>query len=615
MAEVLKNQRVSRLRVIIIVAMIGLLPLAGYGQQSNEQLAQYYFNNGEFRQAIEMAEPLYKKTANKYYYQMLYRSYMSLENYKEAERLVEGRMKKAPAELYLYVDLGKIAAAKKDAKRKQKAYEEALGKMKYDQRQITELVDAFVAANEYEYAAKCYLKAREITKNKFLYINELASIYATTGNYEAMTQEYLDLLESSPGSIHSVQVSLQRNLSQATGTELADGLRRALVGKIQKEPSNQTWLQMMIWFSLQEKDFEFAMTQAKAVDARFPESGGDWVIKVAEIAKSNGNYEVAEQGYTHILKKGSEGPLYHTARVGLLDVKWLKVDKNYSMAPKEYKALKGDYEKAIEELGKNEETLPLMRNYAQLTAYYGNEVQMAADMLYDALEIPKLPQGLAGEVKLELGDLLLFAGEVWDASLMYMQVEKANKNDMIGAQAKLRNARLSYFTHEFEWAKSQLDVLRGATSKLIANDAMELSLLISDNMEDDSSYTMLELYAAADLMLYRNMLDSAWEAFDNIEHRSLSHPILDDVLMQKAKIRMKQGRYNEADELLEKLVDFYGDGLLADDALMMSAELNEKQLGNKGRAKEKYEKILLDHPTSLYTEVARKRYDALKKEN
>lgn len=614
MMDVLTNQSVSRLRVIIVVVLLGLLPLSGYAQQSNEQLAQYYFNNGEYRQAIELAGPLYKKTANKYYYQMLYRSYMSLEEFKEAERLVEGRMKKAPAELYLYVDLGKISAAKKDAKRKQKAYDEALGKMKYDQRQITELVDAFVAANEYEYASKCYLKARELTKNKFLYINELASIYATTGNYQAMTQEYLNLLEGSPGSIHSVQVSLQRNLNQATGTELADGLRKALVGKIQKEPSNQTWLQMMIWFSLQEKDFGFALTQAKAVDARFPDSGGEWVMKVAEIAKSNGDYEVAEQGYSHLLKKGQESPLYHAARVGLLDVKWLKVDKNYSMAPKEYKALKGDYEKAIEELGKNEQSLQLMRNYAQLTAYYGNEVQTAADMLYDALEIPKLPSGPAGEVKLELGDLLLFAGEAWDASLMYMQVEKANKNDVIGAQAKLRNARLSYFTGEFEWAKSQLDVLRGATSKLIANDAMELSLLISDNMEDDSTYTMLEMYAAADLLLYRNMLDSAWEAFDNIEHRALSHPILDDVLMQKAKIRMKQGRYGEADELLEKLVNFYGDGLLADDALMMSAELNEKRLGNKSRAKEQYEKILLDHPTSLYTEQARKRYNELKKE-
>ena len=604
----------SRLSGIALVAIAVLVPVVVNGQGSKEQLAQYHFNNGEFRQAIEIAEPLYKKTNNKYYYQMLYRSYMALENYKEAERLVEGRMKKAPSELYLYVDLGKIAAVKKDAKKKQKAYDEALGKMKYDQRQITELVDAFVAANEYDYAARCYLKARELTKNKFLYFNELASIYGATGNYEAMTKEYLDLLEGSPGSMNSVQVSLQRNLSQATGTELADGLRRALVSKIQKEPSNQTWLQMMIWFSMQEKDFEFAMTQAKAVDARFPENGGELVLKVSDIAKANENYEVAEQGYNHLLKKGTEGPLYPTALVGLLNVKWLKVDRNYSMTPKEYKSLKADYEKAITSLGKTVETVQLMRNYAQLTAYYGNEVQTAADMLYDALEIPKLPASQASEVKLELGDLMLFAGEIWDASLLYMQVEKANKNDMIGAQAKLRNARLSYFTNEFEWAKSQLEVLRSATSKLIANDAMELSLLISDNLEDDSTYTMLELYAAADLLLYRNMLDSAWKAFDNIEHRTLSHTILDDVLMQKAKIRLKQGRYSEADELLQKLINFYGDGLLGDDALMMSAELNENHLGNKKRAKEQYEKILLEHPTSLYTEQSRKRYDKLKKE-
>ena len=603
----------SRFRIILLFVIFGLVPAVSHSQQSKEQLAQYYFNNGDFRQAIEIAEPLYKKTSNKYYYQMLYRSYMGLEDYKQAERLVDGRMKKNPKELYLYVDLGNIYSARKDNKKKQKAYEEALGKLKYDQRQITELVDAFVSVNEYNYAAKCYLKAREITKNKFLYLNELTSIYGTMGNYEAMTQEYMDLLDNSPGSISSVQVSLQRNLSQASGTELADGLRKALISRIQKDPSNQTYLQMMIWFSLQEKDFEFAMTQAKAVDARFAENGGALVKQVSDIAKSNEVYDIAEEGYNYLIKKGSGHPLYHEAQVGKLEVRFMRLNQNNALSPKEYKVLKQDYEKAIGEIGKSEQTLQLMRNYAQLTAYYGNEVQTAADMLYDALEIPKLSSQAEGEVKLELGDLLLFAGEVWDASLLYMQVEKANKNDVIGSQAKLRNARLSYFTHEFEWAKSQLDVLRGATSKLVANDAMELSLLISDNMEDDSTtYTTLEQYATADLLMYRNMLDSAWEAFDAIEHHTLSHPILDDVLLQKAKIRIKQGRYVEAVELLLKLIDFYDDGLLADDALMLAAQLNEQQLSNKERAKELYEKLILDHPTSLYLEQARKRYNALR---
>lgn len=601
-----------RLHSFITIILWGMIPMIVHCQQSKEQLAQYYFNNGEFRQAIEIAEPLYKKTANKYYYQMLYRSYMSLEDYKEAERLVDGRMKKNPKELYLYVDLGKIYAAKRDNKKKQKAYNEALEKLKYDQRQISELVDAFVSANEYDYAAKCYLKAREITKNKFLYLNELASIYGTMGNYEAVTQEYMDLLDNSPGSISSVQISLQRNLNQSSGTELANGLRKALISRIQKDPSNKTYLQMMIWFSLQEKDFEFALTQAKAVDSRFPETGGELVKQVADIAKSNESYNIAEDGYNHLIKKGKSNPLFFEAQVGKLEVRFLRLDRFHSLSPKEYKSLKQDYEKTIGELGKTEQTLRLMRNYAELTAYYGNEVQTAADMLYDALEIPKLPSHTQGEIKLELGDLLLFAGEVWEASLMYMQVEKANKNDVIGSQAKLRNAKLSYFTHEFEWAKSQLDVLRGSTSKLVANDAMELSLLISDNMEDDSTFTTLEQYATADLLMYRNMLDSAWNAFDYIEHHTLSHPILDDVLLQKAKIRMKQGRYAEADDLLQKLINFYDDGLLADDALMLSAQLNELYLSNKEHAKEQYEKLILDHPTSLYIEQARKNYNKLK---
>ena len=601
-----------RLRTKILFTYLLMMPFIAHCQQSNEQLAQYYFNNGEFRKAIEIAEPLYKKTSNKYYYQMLYRSYLSLQDYREAEKLVESRMKKNPKELYLFVDLGKIYASKNDNKKRQKAYNEALGNLKYDQRQITDLVDAFVAANEYDYAAKCYLKARELTKNKSLYLNELASLYGTMGNYEAMTQEYMNLLESSPGSINSVQVSLQRNLVQSSGTELSDGLRKALVSRIQKDPSNQVWLDMMIWFSLQEKDFEFAMTQAKAVDARFAENGGEMLKRVSDIAKNNGAYDVAEDGYRSMLKKGSQHPLYHAAQVGLLEVRFLRLDDHYSLSPKEYKALKQDYEKVINELGKNELTLQLMRNYAHLTAYYGGELQVAADMLYDILEIPKLAPQKQGEVKLDLGDLLLFAGEEWDASLLYMQVEKANKNDVIGSQAKLRNARLSYFTHEFEWAKSQLDVLRAATSKLIANDAMELSLLISDNMEDDSTYTTLEQYATADLFLYRNMLDSAWSVLDAIEQHNLSHPILDDVLLQKAKIRTKQGRYMEADEILQKLIDFYGDGLLADDALMLSAQLNENQLKNIDKAKEMYEKLILDHPASLYVEEARKQYNILK---
>ena len=239
-------------------------------------------------------------------------------------------------------------------------------------------------------------------------------------------------------------------------------------------------------------------------------------------------------------------------------------------------------------------------------------MQAAADCLYDILELPKLPAKVRDEVKLDLGDLLLFAGEVWDASLLYMQVDKANHNDVLGSQAKFRNAKLSYYNHDFAWANSQLKVLRASTTKLIANDAMELSLLISDNMDDDSTYTMLERYADADLLLYRNQLDSAYDALEALSTSALSHPIFDEVLLQKARIRIRQQQYAEADSLLQKLVEFYPDEIVADDAVMLLAQLNEERLNNMEQARYYYEKLILDYPASLYVDQARKRYNLLK---
>lgn len=583
-------------------------------QQSQEQLASHYYSNGEFEQAAELYETLYKRAPNKFYYQMLYRSYVELERYKDAERLVERHIKQNPKDLYLYVDLGTLHEKRGEGKKAAKVYESVVEKIGYDSKQISDLTQALESAGHPEYAVKTYLYAREKMHNNFVYVTELATLYERMGNYEAMMKEYLDLLDKSPGMMGSIQISLQRILGDTSNPKLIEGLREALVDRVQKYPDRQEYLEMMIWFSLQQKDFQFAMVQAKAVDARFAERGGETLMRVGDIAQSNEAYDVAQECFATVAKKGKDGPFYFDARVGELDVKFDRINHNFPIENKKLRQLLREYESAFDELGKNEQTVCLMRNYADLSAYYADSLQQAADMLYDIIEMPKVPKKERDEAKLALGDLLLFAGEVWDASLLYMQVEKDNKNDVLGSQAKFKNAKLSYFNHDFLWAKSQLDVLRASTSKLIANDAMELSLLISDNMEEDSTFGMLERYAAADLLLYRNLTDSAWVAFDEVSHSALSHPLFDEVLMQKAKIRIKQQRYAEADTLLQQLVDMYYDDILADDALYLLAQLNEERLNNLRRARECYEKLILDYPMSLYVDYARKRYNALKSE-
>ncbi len=602
----------KRFKLILCVWACTLSANILMGQQSQEQLAAYYFDIGEYEQSALLYDALYKSTENRYYYQRLYDIFLRLGRYRDALHLVERREKAASGELFLCVDAGYVYQVQKQSKKAVKYYERALSAITANLAPVPDLAIAFEKIGQYDYAIKTYLIAREKTRNPYLYFNELVGVYQEKGDYEAMTNEFFTLIDDQPGMMSSVQVSMQKALSDAPDDRLSQGIKSILVDRIRNYPENRNYLEMMIWFSLQQVDFLFAFTQAKAVDARFPELNGEPVFRVASIAFENEAYDVAKDAYQYLCHKGQQNPYYFDSRVGELSVEFAQINRECSLERTRYEKLKNKYDVTIKELGCNERTISLIRNYAQILAYFGNETQAAVDLLDDVLDLPRISPKVRDAVKLEQGDLLLFSGSVWDASLLYMQVEKANKNDVIGSEAKFKNARLSYFNHDFEWANSQLKVLRSSTSKLVANDAMELSLLISDNMEDDSTYGMLSLFADADLLFYRNLLDSAWDGFEKVEHQVLSHSLFDEILIRKAQVRMKQNRYQEADSIFQRLVDFYPYEITADDALMMMAELNENQLNNIEKAVQCYEKLLIDYPTSLFVERARKRYNILK---
>ena len=597
---------------IMLIAWCLAFVLPVVAQQSDEQLAAYYYDHGQYEQAAQLYENLYKRGYNRYHYQRLLSTYLESGQYRDAERLVNKRQKTNPKDLYLFVDEGVVYLRQNQEKKARKCFDEAINKISTNLQPIPDLAQAFLAAGQNTYAVRTYLTAREKSRNRTLYFTELVGVYQQMGDYSAMTGEYFDLLDNQPRMMSSVQISMQHAMQEAPDHKLADGIRREIVNRVRTHPESRVYTDMLIWFAIQDQDYNFALEQAEATDARFPDANGEQVMQVAQIAHRNGNLGVAADAYRYIQKKGSSSPYYFDSKVGELQVEYDSIGNSLILDNKSFSLLRAKYMSTLEELGRNERTIQLMRNFATLAAYHGGDAQEAVDMLDDILEMPRLKPHLRDEVKLELGDLLLFAGETWDASLLYSQVEKDNKNDVLGSTAKLRNARLSYYNHDFEWAKSQLNVLRASTSKLVANDAMELSLLISDNMEEDSTFDMLEIFADADLKLYRNRLDEAWNGFDEISRSNLSHPLLDEVLFRKAEIRMRQARYTEADSLLERLTEFYPFDILADDALVKRAELNEKWLRNNDVAKECYEKILLDYPSSLYTDQARKRYNILK---
>jgi hypothetical protein len=580
-------------------------------QQENEKLAFQYYANKDYAKALELFTELYSKQPTYHHYTYYFYCLTVLDRFDEAEKLVRSKIKEEPGSYRYEVDLGYIYLLTDKPEKATKVFDEVISNIKPNKASVTEIANAFNTRQLYDYTIKAYLKGREITGYSNMFHQELARIYEQNGNYSAMIAEYLDLLEQDPSQIDLVQNRFQYVLNRDLDDKISGLLRESLLSRNQRNPENRYYGEMLLWLSVQQKDFEFALIQARSLDTRFNESGL-LVYSVANLSLNNNDYQVAIEAFNYLIKKGQANPYYSESLTGRLQAKFYMIVEGYDYRTADLVALKQEYLDAINELGRNGRTVVLMRDLAHLQAFYLNQLDESVSLLEDALAIPGAPENVKAEIKLELGDIYLFVGEVWEASLLYSQVEKTFKNDPTGHEAKFRNARLSYFIGEFEWARAQLDVLKAATSKLIANDAMELSLLISDNLDPDSSYTGLAYYSHADLLMYRRQDSLAMQTLDSISMLGLYHPLDDDVLFSKADIFIRKKNYLLADSVLEEIVRNYKTGILADNALFRRAELQAEAMNNKTVAMELYQQLMLDYPGSLFTTEARKRFRQLR---
>lgn len=580
-------------------------------EQENEKLAFQYYGNKEYEKALELFRDLYDKQPTHHHYTYYLFCLTALDKFSEAEKLVRSKIKDEPGSYRYEVDLGYIYLLTDKPEKATRSFDDVIGRMKPNKANISEIANAFLSRQLYDYAIKTYMRGRELLEYSDYFNRELALVYEMSGNYTALIEEYLDLLEQDPSQLEMVQNRFQNILDKDIEDKISDALRESLLKRNQRSPENRYYGEMLLWLSVQRKDFEFALIQAKSLDTRFNE-GGMLVFSVANLSLSNKDYAVAIEAFNYLLKKGPLNPYYAESLTGTLQAKFLRITEGYNYQIKDLQSLKQEYITALNELGRNARTVVLMRDLAHLQAFYLYDLDESVQLLEEAININGAPEKVKAGIKLELGDIYLFVGEVWEASLLYSQVEKAFKNDPTGHEAKFRNARLSYFIGEFDWAKAQLNVLKAATSKFIANDAMELSLLISDNMDPDSTYTGLSLYSRADLLIYRGQDSLAMLTLDSIRMLGLYHSLDDEVLYSKAGIYIRKKDFISADSVLDKIVRDYQYDILADNALFKRAELQAGVLNNKDKSMELYQQLMVDYPGSLFTTEARKRFRQLR---
>lgn len=512
-----------------------------------------------------------------------------------------------------------------------------------------------------------------------VYAGELAALYRLSGRYEDMLEEYLSDLYLNPGHQDEVYAALQAVLaspsvsnpssspsSLVSGREpipasstssfssesrkLASRLEKILYRHVQEMPDNIRVQDMLVWLLLQQEDFEAALLQARSYIRRFEDGGRKW-LETIRIVASNRHYELAGKEYEAFISmlgsasSGIDPALARSAKIDLLNLYFTRLESQKDKDPALVERLKQSYKALFAELGRDPETFGMYRNLAKIYAYYAGDRDSSQLLLEQALASRRFPARQQAQLKLDLADILLYYDKVWDAMLLYAQVEKDFKQDPVGFYAKLQNARLSYYIGEFEWAKSQLEVLRAATAKLIANDAMELSLLIKENMSPDSTYTGLYYVARSDFMALRKLYEPALQLLDTLLAMPQEGGLFDEAYYRKAKIYLAMDSVDAALYWLGKVYTDYTDELLVDDALFMAAGLlqlragipiaegteysgdavlpeagsvlfgkrsEEERLADKEGAMRLYQRLFMDFRTSALASLARQRYRALR---
>jgi len=579
-------------------------------KDSDQQLAAQYFQNKEYDKAVVLYEKLYNEKKSSIFYTYYLFCLVELKDYKEAEKLVKKQIKEFPERPKYKVDLGYVYTEAGEINKAKKEFENALKNLTPKRQKVIELANSFLYRSQTDFAIATYHRGNQIMADYIFYL-ELGNLYKQINNYTMMVEEYLNYVDYNYLNREVVQHRLQGVISDDPDKVVSKLLRRSLLKRVQKEPDKYYFSEMLLWLSIQEKDFELALTQAKSIDRRMNEEGSR-VYELAGLCVSNQQYDIAIEAYNYILKKGKINYLYIDAKIGLLNARYLKITESIDYSENDLIELENEYISTLEEYGENASTMRVMQYLGHLQAFYLDKTSEATDILYKAIEIPNAPPELVAECKIELADILLFTGDIWEAKLLYAQVEKAFKNDPVGHYAKFKNAKLSFYIGEFDWAKAQLDVLKAATSKLIANDALRFSVLISDNIDMDSSTVALEIFARADLLLYRNQDELALETLDSIFNLATWHPIFDEVLLKKAEIKIKQREFEKAAEYLAMIVEDYSYDITADNALFILAKLNEKEFHDTEKAMQLYQKLMQDYPASLFTVEARKRYRSLR---
>jgi tetratricopeptide (TPR) repeat protein len=580
--------------------------LAVFSQELD--LASNYFKQGEYDKAAE----IYKKlSANKDQARLIHNEYLAtlirLKDFDTADKFLRAQIKNNSNQISYKADLAQLFEISGKSEIAIQEYEKLIEEAAKVDAYVYELQNFFYKANKIDLAVKLLLNSRSKSKDPFKFDTQLARAYLYLDQKDKMLEEVLGFGQRSKNYAY-VQATIQDNIKS---DKEIDMLEKMLYAKIQADPNESFNTEILIWHFTQKADYGRAFIQARALDRRLKLAG----FKMFELAGqsfSAKDFKNSSKMYQYIMEEYPDGELYPYARRWLIQSKEELVKTTFPIDNQQIKELIGQYQQLIADVGITPKTVDALRNMALLNAFYLQQHDMAIEILQSAITGAGNNQKFKDQCKLDLGDIYILKDEPWESTLLYMQVEKSQREDNLGEIAKLKNAKLQYYTGQFELSKEILDVLKKATTREISNDAMQLSLLIQDNTGLDTSEVAMADFSKIDLLIFQNRYEESIVKLDALFKKYKSHSLADEILWLKANTLLKINRIDEAVADLKNILENYKFDILADDALYTLAKVTEENLKNKEKAMDYYRQLLRDYPGSIYGAQSRIRFRELR---
>lgn len=592
-----------------VLLMFFVFSFNSFSQTDYFKLGREYYNNGDYEKAAATYSEVIKKEDNlPKVYDIYLATLYKLKNYSEAEKIIKKMIKMTAPQNYIYrVDYALFYKQQNITDKATKEFSSLVSDIQKNTTAV-DIVGAYlIQMRENDWAKQLYLQSRK-NFDRYAYCFQLSTIYNRLGETDNMLDELLNYLQQRPEELEQIQNTFQNELET---DEQFSAFESKVYERINKDPAQIIYNQLLLWLNIQRKNFSKAFIQAKAIDKRNREAGVQ-VMDVGNIALENKDYDAAATCFQYIVDTYKDSYYSSIAKRMVIQTREEQIKNTFPVEKQKIVGLINDYKQLLKENGRNAYTLESLRNMALLQAFYLDKKDTAIVILTSLIENPYTENRLRGKAKIDLGDIYLLTGEPWESTLLYSQVEKDFKEDPLGHQAKLRNAKLYYYKGEFVLAQEQLDVLKLATTREISNDAIKMSVFITENSGLDSTTQALQDYSHIELLVFQRQYTEALAACATLLKTYPNHELTDDVYWLQATILRETGKPMEALDMLKKISTGYAEDLLGDDALYTSAQIYEYDLKNPEKAMELYKEFLIKYTNSVYVVEARKQFRLLR---